>query len=706
MMTPPDVKPKLPRLSSDGDCDPLGTSDLEVAAQSITLMSPDSFSVRPPGANGKATAAAAAKQPATLPPIKIKDEIVDADSFNATADISKDKEARPARITRSGQSSPSREVQDILCENEAIGGLGTEVIITEEDDYDDDQEDLEDDDDEEDDDEEEDEEVAADFKNLDNSTRLSLEQRALHPPDASTLSNPTEEWTTKKIKAEPLDVPHRAAAGAGAAAPVVVAGAADLGVLLHKMDELSRLVASQRSEIQVLRKEIMEGRRSDRQKVEQLVRQAGQSTNNALIKERKNVGDLVASSIGKTVSGKVESAVASEMKRVAPAIVQSAMTSVGHAIERDLQAKMGRVDAQMKDAVGRCMQSKALTDSIAAAVCAGLHASMQSAFSQTLTNTLIPAFERAIQNMFVQLSTTFTRGMKEHESLIKKSADPILKELQKVANASSKTMHSNDALVSSIRRSVVEEVGHALERHTRSLAATPQVEGSPAANAAAARNSFEENQRMVRAHLSRGDFDQAFQTALNASSLPLVVNTCEMVNPSQIFTPPCQLSQHVILALIQQLGSYQSDIYLEKRVNTVVFTLHRPQPGRSHRDQAPVPRGEHHESRQSEPVHAATHACHPGGNAETASGIHQGALEQQVHEADEDAADGNAVPPHHRLMSGRTMRTAIEFFLKSNNYSLCAFINFSGKKFTYVSLNRMSDLRQFQKNKPIMLAYT
>ena len=40
-------------------------------------------------------------------------------------------------IQRSGQSSPSREVQDILCENEAIGGLGTEVIITEEDDYED-----------------------------------------------------------------------------------------------------------------------------------------------------------------------------------------------------------------------------------------------------------------------------------------------------------------------------------------------------------------------------------------------------------------------------------------------------------------------------------------------------------------------------------------------------------------------------------------
>ena len=40
----------------------------------------------------------------------------------------------------SGGSSPSREVQDILGETEAEGGLGAEVVITEEDDEDDDEE--------------------------------------------------------------------------------------------------------------------------------------------------------------------------------------------------------------------------------------------------------------------------------------------------------------------------------------------------------------------------------------------------------------------------------------------------------------------------------------------------------------------------------------------------------------------------------------
>ena len=76
------------------------------------------------------------------------------------------------------------------------------------------------------------------------AARRSLEQQQQqrshhhHPPDASTLSNPGEDWTTKKIKSEPAEAPNSATS------------AAELGVLLHKMDELSRLVASQRSEIQ------------------------------------------------------------------------------------------------------------------------------------------------------------------------------------------------------------------------------------------------------------------------------------------------------------------------------------------------------------------------------------------------------------------------------------------------------------------------
>lgn len=120
------------------------------------------------------------------------------------------------------------------------------MIITEEDDYEEDDEDIDDDEDEE-----------EQFKNLDKTDPLSLRTHA-HPPDASTLSNPSD-WpsfskkTASAIKTEPLNES--------------LTSVAEMRALMSKMDDISRLLTSQRSEMQQLREEVMEGRRSDRQKV-------------------------------------------------------------------------------------------------------------------------------------------------------------------------------------------------------------------------------------------------------------------------------------------------------------------------------------------------------------------------------------------------------------------------------------------------------
>ena len=59
----------------------------------------------------------------------------------------------------------------------------------------------------------------------------------------------------------------------------------------------------------------------------------------------------------------------------------------------------------------------------------------------------------------------------------------------------------------------------------------------------------------MNGHISHGKWNEAFQTALMANNLQLVVATCESVNPMQLFNQnPCPLSQSVLLSLIQQLG--------------------------------------------------------------------------------------------------------------------------------------------------------
>ena len=59
---------------------------------------------------------------------------------------------------------------------------------------------------------------------------------------------------------------------------------------------------------------------------------------------------------------------------------------------------------------------------------------IHASFKDALTATLVPAFEKSSQNMFVQLSTTFNKGLKEYEGQLKshvsKQLDPVVKELK------------------------------------------------------------------------------------------------------------------------------------------------------------------------------------------------------------------------------------------------------------------------------------
>ena len=55
--------------------------------------------------------------------------------------------------------------------------------------------------------------------------------------------------------------------------------------------------------------------------------------------------------------------------------------------------------------------------------------------------------------------------------------------------------------------------------------------------------------------MSKGLLNDAFETALSANDLALVMYTCELVNTTQIFsTADCPLNQSVLLSLITQLS--------------------------------------------------------------------------------------------------------------------------------------------------------
>lgn len=97
-------------------------------------------------------------------------------------------------------------------------------------------------------------------------------------------------------------------------------------------------------------------------------------------------------------------------------------------------------------------------------------------------------------------------------------------------------------LIANIRDVVSKEI-------SRSHSATPS------ASISIHQQQQQDVMTQVEGFISVGRFDEAFQYALSANSLAIVVSTCELINPMQVFSQtPCPLSQTVLLSLIQQLS--------------------------------------------------------------------------------------------------------------------------------------------------------
>lgn len=58
----------------------------------------------------------------------------------------------------------------------------------------------------------------------------------------------------------------------------------------------------------------------------------------------------------------------------------------------------------------------------------------------------------------------------------------------------------------------------------------------------------------IKQFLSRGNYDEAFDIALNAENLGYVIFLCEQVDVQTLFGDECKLKQTCLLALIQQLS--------------------------------------------------------------------------------------------------------------------------------------------------------
>jgi len=518
--------------------------ELAEAADKITLMSPEVFGA------AKSNAPQIKEEPAT------------------PVDVSPPKRGAAIALAAmaSGGSSPSRGVQDILGDTEEQGGLGAEIVITEEPDEEEDIDDIDDSD-------EDSDELS---KMLDKANakikQEQMQQQHTQQQDPLSLklkeeSNPqpwsvvkTEpeikkepNWTVKtqqeimlkqEIKPEPNWKPS--ASPILASAPMVAqSSTAELQMVMARLADMTALIQTQRSEVQVWREEMRALRREDIGNFKSVL---DNSTSEATGEMKKTTQVILNS-----VKTNVKNNICEEVRKATPMLVQAANVSLQEALNKEVHSKVLKSDLQLKEALQKLVTSKAVTENIANSIAASLTPALHAAFKDALNSAIVPAFEKSLQNLFAQLSTAFNKGLKEYEGLLKthvnKQIEPVVKDFKDIVNKNKVHNDLEKRLANIIRNEIKNIQISATPAGGVSAGSTPASPATPNPTL-----SLAEIQANIGTLLSEGKFNDAFLVALNANNLTVVVGTCEMVNIQILNQVPCPLSQEVLLSLIQQLG--------------------------------------------------------------------------------------------------------------------------------------------------------
>lgn len=300
----------------------------------------------------------------------------------------------------------------------------------------------------------------------------------------------------------------------------------------------------------------------------------------------------ITQTVNQAVHHNLEKQVKAEIRNTVVPNVSKVLEPLKEQLHQELAQKLTTTDSLLKDNIVKMVRSRQTVDAIGMAAGNALQTPIQVAYREAFQNIVVPNFERTTQNMLQQINETFTKGSREYMKHLdthlgqiqqkhQEARDPVVGQLKQLTDSfrtSAESMQSTvlstlqsqvhtdmersmsslqDQVVQFVRQAVKEEVSIAVREQgasisdsvltaMRSGAVTPiQVTPDP-----------HQAQTQILQLLRQGQLNAAFQEALSASNLDLVMFVCETVNPQQVFNQtPCPLHQPVLLSLIQQLSA-------------------------------------------------------------------------------------------------------------------------------------------------------
>ncbi|KGL84009.1 Enhancer of mRNA-decapping protein 4, partial [Tinamus guttatus] len=336
------------------------------------------------------------------------------------------------------------------------------------------------------------------------------------------------------------------------------------------MGHVERVIDSQQEQ---------EQRRLDRALTE------GQQRNGQL---QEHLSQQLSQSLSTAVCNRLERTIREEMKKTVPQCISKSMEPIAGPISNTIATKLTAIEGTLKENITKLVKSKNLTDTVVKATADTLQGPIQSAYREAFQSVVLPAFEKSCQSMFQQINETFKQGtqeyiqqlethMKNKKAREQEARDPLVNQLrqlistEQLASSFAASVHAEvqrqlHVIVGNMQESILAQVQRVIKGEV-SLAMKEQQAAVTSSIVQAMRSAagtpipsthldFQSQQTHILQLLQQGHLNQAFQQALTAADLNLVLYVCETVDPQQVFgQQPCPLSQPVLLSLIQQLSS-------------------------------------------------------------------------------------------------------------------------------------------------------
>ncbi|XP_067929847.1 enhancer of mRNA-decapping protein 4-like isoform X4 [Watersipora subatra] len=381
---------------------------------------------------------------------------------------------------------------------------------------------------------------------------------------------------------------------------------------------LSEQMMQQNKEIRQLKTAVSSG-----QKVAQLSKQLQalnssvsnklEQTTSSLKRDQKAMQERlttqVSSKLSQEVKGQLERTVSAEMKR-------SIVPSLGQLIDpvkRDLHSvmaeKLTAADKTFKETLNKLFNSQAMIDKIGHSVSMAVQDVMHAAHKHSLEHQVLPSFDAAMKQSFIQLNASFSEGLNHYmkqmgentdklgskqlnaQAVIMASCDSAVESLKQTRSSLTQDVISNvqremqqqviqlvegvkGQLVVDVQKAVRKEVKSALDSQQQVLTGQFEAIRSAAATPGPEQVGPAIIKTQIERLLQNRDYEAAFQQALSASDLSLVLYLLQKIPDSaDVMEDPCSLSQPTLLSLLQQLSHGLSEPHLDTKLDYIADAI-------------------------------------------------------------------------------------------------------------------------------------